>query len=61
MELTKEDRARIADSTHKIQSANNTLARVGPGKIPDLEEIQDCLENADKSLKTVLRSGGTRS
>ena len=56
MQLTQEERARITDSTHKIQSANDSLAHVDPKKIPDIEEIQECLENADKTLRGVLRS-----
>jgi hypothetical protein len=61
MELTQEERARITDSTHKIQSANDSLAHVEPGKIPDIDGIQECLENADKTLRLVLRSGHVRS
>jgi len=56
MELTQEDRARITDSAHKIQSANDALAHVDPNKIPDIDGIQECLENADKTLRGVLRS-----
>ena len=56
MELTQEERARITDSTHKIQSANDSLAHVDPAKIPAIEEIQECLENADKTLRGVLRA-----
>ena len=57
MQLTQEERARIKDSTHKIQSANDTLGRVDPAKIPEIEQIQDCLEDSDKALKRVLRAG----
>jgi hypothetical protein len=56
VELTQEERARITDSTHKIQSANDSLAQVDPQKIPDIDGIQECLENADKTLREVLRS-----
>jgi hypothetical protein len=56
VELTQEERARITDSTHKIQSANDSLAHVDPAKIPAIDEIQVCLENADKTLRGVLRS-----
>jgi hypothetical protein len=61
MELTQEERARITDSTHKIQSANDSLAQVDPTKIPEIDEIQECLENADKTLRGVLRSPQARS
>jgi hypothetical protein len=61
VELTQEERARITDSTHRIQSANHSLARVDPSKIPDIDGIQECLENADKTLRGVLRSFKPRS
>jgi hypothetical protein len=60
VELTQEDRARITDSTHKLQSVNQSLAQVDPEKIPDIDEIQECLENADKTLRGVLRSRNAR-
>lgn len=56
MDLTQEERARITDSTHKIQSANDSLAHIDPRKIPDIADIQECLENADKTLRGVLRA-----
>jgi hypothetical protein len=56
MNLTQEERARITDSSHKIQSANDSLAQVDPHKIPDIDGIQECLENADKTLRAVLRT-----
>jgi hypothetical protein len=56
VELTQEEKARITDSTHKIQSANASLAHVDPKKIPEIEEIQECLEDSDKALRRVLRS-----
>ena len=56
MELTQEEKARITDSTHKIQSANAALAHVDPTKIPEIEEIQECLEHSDIALRRVLRS-----
>lgn len=60
MELTQEERARITDSTHKIQSANDSLAHVDPKKIPDVAGIHECLENADKTLRGVLRSASIK-
>ena len=56
MQLTEEERARIKDSTHNIQSANDSLGRVDPTKIPEIEQIQDCLEDSDKALRRVLKS-----
>jgi hypothetical protein len=57
VELTREERARITDCTHKIQSASDSLGHVDPKKIPDIGDIQECLESADKTLRGVLRSG----
>jgi len=59
-ELTKEDRARITDSTHKIQSVSESLEHVDPRKIPGLNEIKECLENSDRTLRQLLRSFGPR-
>ena len=58
MQLTQEERARIKDSTNKIQSVNDSLAHVDPAKIPEIEQIQECLEDSDKVLRRVLRSPG---
>lgn len=59
MALTEEERARITDSKHKIQSVADSLTHVDPQKIPNFDEIAECLENADQSLKGALRSQGT--
>jgi hypothetical protein len=55
MELTKSERAKITDSVHSIQSARSSLADVDESKIPNLGEINDCLQDADKSLRVTLR------
>jgi hypothetical protein len=60
LELTQEDRARITDSTHQIQAADETLTHVDPRKIPRFNEIRKCLRNADQTLRGVLRSIGKR-
>ncbi len=56
LELTQEERARITDTTHKIQSAEAALMPIDPRKIPGLAEIRTCLQDADKTLRGVLRS-----
>ncbi len=58
-QLTREERARIQDGCHQIQSANDSLSRVDPAKIPGLEAIEDCLEQSDQKLRDVLRGKGT--
>jgi len=54
-QLTKSERAKITDSMHSIQSARASLADIDETKVPDVDEIQECLENADKNLRGALR------
>ncbi len=56
MALTRAEKERIADSRLKIQSVSDSLKKVDPKKLRDFEDIQDCLEDADKSLSQTLRS-----
>jgi|HubBroStandDraft_1064217.scaffolds.fasta_scaffold176585_1 hypothetical protein len=55
MALTRADRERITDSRHKVQLVTHILKDVDPRKIPHFEAIEDCLEDADKSLAKALR------
>ena len=59
--LTREERERVTDSAHNIQAATASLSQVDPQKIPKVEEIEDCLENANKTLREVLTSARTKS
>jgi hypothetical protein len=56
MALTRVERERITDSRLKVQSISNSLRHVDAKKIRDFEEIQECLEDADRSLGEALRS-----
>jgi hypothetical protein len=56
MALSRVDKERINDSRLKIQAAASTLSEVNPSKIPEFEEIQECLESANKNLGSALRS-----
>jgi hypothetical protein len=56
VDLTPEERARITDSKHRIQSVADSLTHVDPQKIPHFDEIEECLEDADASLRAALRS-----
>jgi predicted nucleic acid-binding Zn-ribbon protein len=56
MSLTKSDRAKITDSVHSIQSARASLADIEEDKVPKVDEIQECLEDADKKLREALRA-----
>ena len=53
--LTAEERVRVNDSKHNIQAAAAALSKVDPRKIPNAEEIEECLENAGKSLRHALQ------
>lgn len=53
--LTKSERAKITDCVHSIQSARASLADIDEDKVPDVDEIQECLESADKNLREALR------
>jgi len=54
MTLTRVEKERIADSQLKLESITKSLKHVDPAKIERIEEIQDCLDDADKSLKQAL-------
>lgn len=56
MGLSRVERERVNDSRLKIQSAADSLRNVSPGNIPEFEEIQTCLQDADKNLGRALRS-----
>ena len=56
MALSRVERERVNDSRLKLQSVTNSLSQIDPKKVPDLDEIQECLENAGKSLDGALRS-----
>ena len=55
MALTPVDRERIQDSKRKLQSITHSLQHVDPEKVANLEAIQDCLEDADRSLDGALK------
>ena len=61
MALTRVERERITDSRLKVQSITNSLKHVDSNKVPDFEEIQECLEGADKSLGEALKSSAPNS
>jgi hypothetical protein len=56
MALTRVERERITDSRLKLQSVSSSLNRIDPEKVPDFDEIKECLEDAEKSLGGALRS-----
>lgn len=56
MNLTKVERERIQDSQRKIQSVADSLNHIDPKKIRHLDAIEECLEEADRSLDGALKS-----
>ena len=56
MALTRTERERITDSRLKVQSISNSLKLVDPNKIPSFEDIEECLQGADRSLGQALQS-----
>ncbi len=60
MPLTKLEREVLTDSMLKIQSIQASLNHIDEAKVPDHEEIEDCLENADKSFRTALRENSSQ-
>jgi len=54
MRLTRVEKERIKDSRLKLQSVANSLQHINPKGINGIEEIQECLRDAEKSLKVAL-------
>jgi hypothetical protein len=54
MKLTSAERERITDSMLKIQSVRDSLNELNGGKIPNVDEIESCLDSADHQLKVAL-------
>ena len=56
MPLSRVDRERITDSVLKIQSVRDQLDHLDGSKLSEIEEIKDCLENADDNMRDALKS-----
>ena len=54
MSLTRVERERLTDSKLKIEAVAESLKHVDPEKLPEYEEIEQCLESADRSLSGAL-------
>ncbi len=54
MKLTIVEREKITDGMLKIQSARATLDQVDNSKIPNGDEVEECLESADHNLRQAL-------
>ena len=60
MELTKVEKERISDSRLKLQSVSTSLDQLDPDKVPGIDNIQECLDEAEKALGGALRAPDTR-
>ncbi len=57
MSLTRHERERLADSRLKLRVVAETLNQVDPENVPGVEEIQECLDGAERTLQGALNSG----
>jgi hypothetical protein len=55
MRLTRLEREKITDTVLNIQSASTALEDFDESKIPAVEGVQNCLKDADKTLRLALR------
>ena len=56
MALTRLEREQIQDSTLKLQSVSRALSHVDPRKLEDFADIQECIQDARKSLSDALKA-----
>ena len=56
MALTKAEKERLADSRMKLQTVAKSLRQVDRDAIPEFDQIESCLEDADKNLGAALGS-----
>lgn len=54
MRLTRVEKERLRDSRLKLQSVAESLQQVDPKKVPQFEAIEECLEDAERSLGGAL-------
>ena len=54
MRLTRVEKERLKDSRLKLQSVAESLQQIDPKKVPQFEEIEECLQDAERSLRGAL-------
>ena len=54
--LTRADKERIQDSRLKLQSITDSLNQVKTGNIAGMDEIRECLDEAEKNLSDALNT-----
>ncbi len=56
MGMTRAERERVNDIRLKLQSAARSLRHLDDGEIPHFDQIEECLDDADRSLQDALRN-----
>jgi hypothetical protein len=54
------EREKITDTVLNIQSARASLEDMDESKVPELAAMQECLADADKNLRSALRSSPSK-
>jgi hypothetical protein len=49
-----------SDSVLKIQSVRAQLDHLDGSKLPEIEELKECLENADDNMRDALKSSAPK-
>ena len=52
--LKREQLERVQDAMQLVQSARESLSDVDAGVIPDRKSIEECFEQADRSLRQAM-------
>ena len=52
--MTPTDREKLTDTLLHIESARSALDQVENARVPEGEELEECLENAQQSLREAL-------
>jgi hypothetical protein len=56
MAMTKAEKERVNDIRLKLQSAARSLQHLPESDIPDYDEIEKCLDNADQNLREAIQT-----
>ena len=54
MKLTETEHERITDGVLKIQSVRASIDHLDKSKVPNKEDLEECLENVDESFREAL-------
>jgi hypothetical protein len=56
MAMTRAEKERLNDIRLKLQSAARSLQHLPESDIPDYDQIEKCLDNADQNLRDAVQS-----